>query len=325
MKAEPKRFAFLLLPGFSAFDLMSAIEVLKDANREANARLYDWLLLSGDGAAVRASNGIEIDVEDGLVDLTRHDRLMVLAGDSFATSATNPIVRWLRRLARFGVVMGGISSGVYALLKAGVMPKEELSTHWSYRTAMQESFPGLDVQRAIFRNERDRFSCAGGVATLDLMLHFVATDHDEDLATNVADSLVLSQPRTASHEQRISQSGRIGARNSKIVQAIEIMEATLETPISPSQIADEIGISTRQLERLFVKYLTRSPKAYYMGLRLEQARSLLLQTDLKVIDVAMACGFNSASHFSKVYVRQFGITPYNERGFKAKPAPGETS
>lgn len=311
-----QRFVFLLLPGFSAFDLTSAVEVLKDANREADQPIYEWLLLTETGASSVASSGLEITVHDALIDLTRRDRLVVLAGENYTETATKPVLGWLRRHARMGGTIGGISSGVYPLLCAGALPITEICTHWAYRKPLQESFEGLDVQRDIFRHDDTRFSCAGGAATLDLMLHFVAMDHGQDLATQVADSLVISQPRTAAHEQRISQSGRMGERNGKVAEAVTIMKDTLESPISPSQIANEIGISTRQLERLFLKYLSKSPKAYYMRLRLEFARGLLLQTDMKVIDVAMASGFSSASHFSKVYRRHFDVTPYKERGFR---------
>ena len=315
--ADPKRYVILLLDSFSAFDLVSVIEPLKDANRMDRTQRYTWHVLSEDGAACRASNGMEVQVEGGLDALQKRDTLIVLGGDNFQSTATLRVMAWLRRQARNGLHLGAISGAVFALAKAGVLHGSEVSTHWTYRNMLRETFNDLDVQRTIYQLGPNQFTCAGGLATLDLMLQLIRRDYDDDVATWVADNLVCSMPRTGDHEQTFSQTTRTGERNTKLARAIQIMEATLEAPISPNAIAQQINISTRQLERLFAKYLNVTPKGHYIRLRLENARLLLLQTDLKTIEVAMACGFNGASHFSKLYKKQFGLTPSQERGFGA--------
>ena len=149
------------------------------------------------------------------------------------------------------------------------------------------------------------------------MLKLVANRQGEDLANAVADQLIYSSIRTDQDTQRLSVPTRIGVRHPKLSQVIHMMEQNIEEPISPATLAQDVGMSTRQLERLFRRYLNRSPKRYYMELRLQKARNLLMQTDMSVINVALACGFSSPSHFSKCYRAQYNTTPYRERGTQA--------
>ena len=150
------------------------------------------------------------------------------------------------------------------------------------------------------------------------MLQVIATDLGEENANYVADQMIYSSIRTNEDQQRLSIPTRIGVRHPKLSKVIQAMELNLEDPISPSDLAMEVGMSTRQLERLFRRYLNRSPKRYYMELRLQKARNLLMQTDMSVINVALSCGFSSPSHFSKCYRSHYDITPYRERGSQSE-------
>lgn len=172
----------------------------------------------------------------------------------------------------------------------------------------------MTLSKSVFVVDGNRLSTAGGTASIDLMLKIIANDHGEDLANAVADQLIYSAIRTDRDTQRLSIPTRIGVRHPKLAQVIGMMEAAIEEPVSPSELAEDVGMSTRQLERLFRRYLNRSPKRYYMELRLQEARNLLMQTDMSVINVALACGFASPSHFSKCYRAQYNTTPYRERG-----------
>jgi transcriptional regulator GlxA family with amidase domain len=134
--------------------------------------------------------------------------------------------------------------------------------------------------------------------------------------------MIYSTIRTDQDTQRLSIPTRIGVRHPKLSQVIQMMESNIEDPMSPADLAEEVGMSTRQLERLFRRYLNRSPKRYYMELRLQKARNLLMQTDMSVINVALACGFASPSHFSKCYRSHYNTTPYRERGTQGMPSPG---
>lgn len=314
LSVAPQKFALLLLDSFSAFDLTAIVECLKEANRYAESSKYQWQFLSEDGQPVTASNGMSISVDAALVALDRRDILVVLGGDAFVSSSTLPILAWIRRQSRLGLTIGAISGAVFTMIKAGVLPETEVTTHWSYHTSMQENFQDLEINRSIFQFDNKRFTCAGGVATLDLMLQLISRDQGGEVATWVADNLVCSVPRVASQQQIVSHSTRSGERRGKIAEAVAIMQSAIETPVSPGDVAQRIGISTRQLERLFAKHLGATPKAYYMKLRLENARRLLLQTDMKVLDVAIASGFYTPSHFARLYKKHFGTSPHKESG-----------
>jgi len=227
------------------------------------------------------------------------------------------VLNWLRREARRGVTMGGLCTASYALARAGLLDGKRATIHWENQDSFTEEFEEVKLTKSVFVVDGNRMSTAGGTASIDLMLKIIAQDHGEDLANSVADLLIYSSIRTDQDTQRLSIPTRIGVRHPKLSQVIQKMEANIEDPISPAQLASEVGMSTRQLERLFRRYLNRSPKRYYMELRLQKARNLLMQTDMSVINVALACGFASPSHFSKCYRAHYQTTPYRERGSHA--------
>ena len=178
-------------------------------------------------------------------------------------------------------------------------------------------FPEVELSKTVYVMDGNRFTSAGGTSSLDLMLKLMATQVSEDMANWVADQCLHTNIRTERDEQRLSIPTRIGVRHPKLSTVIQMMENNIEEPVSPSVLAQDVGMSTRQLERLFARYLSRSPKRYYMELRLQKARNLLMQTEMSVINVALACGFASPSHFSKCYRAQYDTTPYRERGSQA--------
>ena len=179
----------------------------------------------------------------------------------------------------------------------------------------------MTLTKSVFVIDGNRMTTAGGTSSIDLILQIIANHHGEELASAVADQQIYSSIRTDQDTQRLSVPTRIGVRHPKLSQIIQKMEQNIEDPISPSLLAREVGMSTRQLERLFRRYLNRSPKRYYMELRLQKARNLLMQTDMSVINVALACGFASPSHFSKCYRAHYETTPYRERGAHATRLP----
>jgi transcriptional regulator GlxA family with amidase domain len=224
------------------------------------------------------------------------------------------VLNWLRREARRGVTVGGLCTAAYSLAKAGLLDGKKATIHWENQDSFLEEFEEVKLTKSVFVIDGNRISTAGGTASIDLMLKLIAGDHGEDVANAVADQLIYSSIRTDQDTQRLSIPTRIGVRHPKLSQVIQMMEQNIEDPISPADLAEDVGMSTRQLERLFRRYLNRSPKRYYMELRLQKARNLLMQTDMSVINVALACGFASPSHFSKCYRAHYKTTPYRERG-----------
>ena len=311
--AAPRRFAFLLAPNLSMIAFASALEPLRIANRLTHRRCYAWSLHTADGAPVRCSNGVEIAADSGLDEIDSNSILFVCSGVDAASSATRPVLTWLRRQNARGVALGALCTGSYILAKAGLLKDRRCTIHWESLPAVAEEFPSLQFSSHVFEIDRDRYTCAGGAAASDMMLQIISNDYGDDLSGMVAD-MILYSARGAREEQRLSIPGRLGVRHPKLITVIQAMEMNIEEPIRPSALAEQAGMSTRQLERLFRRYLNRSPKRYYMELRLQRARNLLLQTQMSVINVALACGFASPSHFSKCYRAHFERTPYRDRG-----------
>ncbi|MCA8870062.1 MAG: GlxA family transcriptional regulator [Rhodobacteraceae bacterium] len=295
----------------------SAIEPLRIANRMAGQTLYRWSLASEDGQSATASNGVELKTDMGLGEVTRDDTVLVCGGVHIKDATTRPVLNWLRREARKGAGIGGLCTASYTVAKAGLLDGRKCTIHWENHDSFEEEFLKVELTKSIYVVDGNRYSSAGGMSSLDLMLNVIASDHGQELANTVADQLIYTSIRTDRDEQRLSIPTRIGVRHPKLSTVIKIMEANIEEPVSPSLLAHDVGMSTRQLERLFRRYLNRSPKRYYMELRLQKARNLLMQTDMSVINVALACGFASPSHFSKCYRAHYDTTPYRERGSQA--------
>lgn len=312
--ARQRRFLFVLLDRFTMLAFASAIEPLRIANRMSGRTLYRFALLSETGEPARCSNGLQVIVDGALGEVAHDDVVMVCGGNDIRAASTRGVINWLRRIGRKGPVICGVCTGAHTLAAAGLLDGRRATIHWENHDGFLEEFPEIDLTRSVFVIDGNRMTTAGGTASIDLMLALIADDHGKDLANAVSDQLIHAAIRTDRDMQRLSIPTRIGVRHPRLSRVIEIMEASIEDPVSPAELAEEVGMSTRQLERLFRRYLNRSPKRYYMELRLAKARNLLMQTDLSVINVALACGFASPSHFSKCYRAQYGTTPYRERG-----------
>ena len=312
-----RRFVFVLLDQFTMLCFACAVEALRITNRQAGETLYDWVVIGEGGESAACSAGTVFALDGGLDEMRRDDTVVICGGIDVARATTQRLLNWMRREARRGVTMGGLCTAGYSLARAGLLDGKRATIHWENQDSFGEEFEEVELTKSVFVVDGNRFTTAGGTASIDLMLKFIADDHGEDLASAVADQLIYTSIRTDQDTQRLSVPTRIGVRHPKLSMAIQMMQANIEEPISPSILARDVGLSTRQLERLFRRYLNRSPKRYYMELRLQKARNLLMQTDMSVINVALACGFASPSHFSKCYRAQYGTTPYRERGAKA--------
>ena len=315
--SKPRRFVFVLLKDFTMLCFSAAVESLRIANRMSGRELYSWILMSETGEPVTCSAGIEFVVQNELIEVLRDDTVMICGGINIQNSTTKKVLNWVRREARRGPLLAGLCTAGYTLARAGLLDGKRATIHWENQDSFTEEFEDVELTKSVFVVDGNRITTAGGTSSIDLMLKLVAQDHGEDLANAVADQLIYSAIRTDQDTQRLSIPTRIGVRHPKLSQVIQKMEQNIEEPISPSTLARDVGMSTRQLERLFRRYLNRSPKRYYMELRLQKARNLLMQTDMSVINVALACGFASPSHFSKCYRAHYDTTPYRERGAQA--------
>ena len=280
-------------------------------------KLYDWTFIGENEEFVSCSAGTQFKLDTTLIELHRDDTILLCGGTTIQESTTKKLIGWLRREARRGLIIGGLCTAAYPMAKAGLLDEKKATIHWENQDSFAEEFLEVELTKTVFVCDGNRYTTAGGTSSIDLLLKIIADDHGEELANAVADQMIYSSIRTDQDTQRLSVPTRIGVRHPKLSKVIQMMEINIEEPKSPSILAKDVGMSTRQLERLFRRYLDRSPKRYYMELRLQKARNLLMQTDMSVINVALACGFASPSHFSKCYRAHYDTTPYRERGSHA--------
>ncbi|WP_274380558.1 GlxA family transcriptional regulator [Oleomonas cavernae] len=309
----PEPIGFLLIPGFSMMAFFSAVEPLRVANRLAGRPLFSWHAFSGDGEPVEASNGMRLMVEGPVAALKGVPTLFTVAGFEPQVAATKRLLGTLRTLAREGLTLGALDTGVHLLAKAHLVDHVRVTMHWEAVSGFQEEFPEIEVSDELFEVAPGRITCAGGTAALDMMLDMIGAKHGADLAVAVSEQFIHDRIRDRRAHQRMELSSRLGVTNSRILKIVDVMERNLEAPIGNDELAAVAGVSSRQLERLFRLHLTTTPSAYYMRLRLERARQLLRQTDMSVVDIAMAAGFSSASCLSRAYRARFGRPPRQDR------------
>ena len=310
---RPYTVGFYLVPEFPMMAFAAAIEPLRAANRLSGETLFAWRLFSHDGDPVRASNGIDMAVGGSIGEDAALDLLLVCAGTPDAGARDRPLAQWLRGLARGGAAIGGISLGAYPLAHAGLLDGRRCALHWENLAAFAEQFPRVRTTTDIFVIDGSRYTCSGGTAGLDMMLQLITDRNGRALANGVSEQFIHPRIRGTQDRQRMAIQARLGVANQKLIAAIGLMESTADEPRDVQQIAADVGLSPRQLERLFAKYLHASPSRHYLEMRLDRARELLLQTAKPILDVAVACGFASASHFSRCYRAVYGHKPSDER------------
>ena len=310
--AAPHAVGFVLVPGFGLLGFSSGLEVLRQANRLGQRRLYQWELLSLDGGEVRCAAGACIGTTS-LAAAAACDLVLVVCGQSRPQPGEPRLHAWLRRQAGRGVRVGGVSLGSYVLARAGLLDGYRCTVHWENLEPFREEFPHLQVTPEICELDRDRLSCSGGTGALDLMLHYVARRNGTALARAVADVYIHERIREQDSPQRMPLRTRLGISHPKLLAAVAMLEHEVEPGCTKAELAARVGLSSRQLERLFRKHLATTPRAYHLQCRLRRARNLLRQTSMEIIDVALACGFGTASHFTKTYREHYGVTPGADR------------
>lgn len=311
--SPPECISFLLIPDFSMMAFMSAVEPLRVANRMAGRELFSWQILSLDGAPVTASNGMTV-VADACFDTVDHlPMVFVCASFEPERFANRELITWLRRMAAYKAVLGAIDTGCFLLARAKLLDGYRVTLHWESVAPFTEAFPNIKVTQELFEIDRNRLTCAGGMAALDMMLHMIARRHNQDLAVAVSEQFIQDRIRDDSDHQRMQLCTRLGVYNPHVLRVVERMERNVEQPLAASTLARDAGISLRQLERVFATELGDTPQSYYLKLRLAHARQLLQHTDMQVIAVGVACGFASAAPFSRAYKAHFGRTPRQDR------------
>jgi transcriptional regulator GlxA family with amidase domain len=315
-----RSFVFFLVPDFTMIAFATALDPLRSANRMLGYEAYTWRLASIDGKPVRASNGVECAVNTSLEEerkkmsgADRPSMAIVCSGLEVEKYHNKSAFAWLREEYNRGVAVGGLCTGAHILAAAGLLSNKRCAIHWENLPGFSEAFPKANVFADLFEIDQNIYTCAGGTAALDMMLKLIGDDFDENLVNRVCEQVLTDRVRSPTDRQRLPLRARLGVQNSKVLTTIELMEANLAEPLPLIEIADHVDLSRRQIERLFRSEMGRSPARYYLEIRLDRARHLLIQSSLPVVEVAVACGFVSASHFSKCYRELYARSPQQER------------
>jgi AraC family transcriptional regulator, glycine betaine-responsive activator len=323
--ALPKsKYAFLTLPNYSLIAVTNAVEPLRMANRVVGQEVYEWSIVSLDGRPVLASNGLDLAPTVALEKLGKVEILFVCGGINVRDAVSAPLLTALRRLAERRVALGALCTGGYALARAGLLDNYRATIHWENLPALREEFPRVQLNDQVFSIDRERYTCSGGTAPLDLMLNLIQLKHGLRISQLVSEQFVLERVRSDQDRQYVPLRAQVGSAHRGMIQVAQLMEENIEKPLSLDRIARSTGLSRRQIERLFRRHLDCVPKKYYLEMRLRRARELLLQTAMPIMDVTTSCGFKSPPHFSRCYRNQFGHPPSAERLIQksgAVPAP----
>lgn len=310
--------SFLLTPEYSMLALLSAIEPLRVANRMLGREAFRWQLITPNEIKVDASNKLSLQ-QFGLTieSLDRPQNLFICSGFNPEQYITPAIVHWLQSLYKKGSLLGAIDTGCYFLAEAGLLKDEPITLHWEAVLSFREKHPNLNITYKLFEIGKKIITCAGGTAALDLMLYIIEEELGHELSVQVAEQFILHGIRNKSDKQRLGASVRLKIHDQRLVKAIAIMEQQLENPINTAEVAAQVYISVRQLERLFQQHLKVSPSEYYLSLRLLKAKQLLQNSRLAISIISLICGFSSGSHLSRSYLAYFGKNPRDERNTPA--------
>ncbi|MFD2231522.1 GlxA family transcriptional regulator [Alkalimarinus sediminis] len=310
---DPIVFSFLLLPGFSSLPMSSAVEPLLICNRLEGEDRYKVEYLSENGLPVVSSSGLPCVVDKSIDDYTCDSVLMICGCTPADHQHETELVDWLKAHHRRFSALGGVSSGGYLLAEAGLLKGRKASIHWWGDHQLKQQFVDVNVSNDVFSLDCDRFTCKGGTAALDMMLMLVGRQQGRDIGEALAQYFVRERVGgdASSQRKRLSDHERI--EQPKLAEAIDLMEANIEEPLTADDIARHVAISRRQLERIYKKYLDTVPSKYYLQIRLDHGRSLLHNHSASIADVALSCGFSSGAHFSTAYRNFFGLTPSEER------------
>lgn len=305
-------FRFLLLPKATMLAVAAAIEPLRIANQLTKKQLYTWHTMTENGAPVTCSNGLRITPDQALAPLPPEAMGFVCAGVEPEKSYSPAVLAWLRREYRHGSALGGICTGAFALARAGLLEGRRFTLHWENQPGFTEAFPDLTPTPNIYELDGRVTTCGGGNTAIDMMLALIEKQHGPKLAIVVADMCIHMRSGRQS-PQRSARSVAIGSRNPALLKAIELMEAELEEPLTNDDLCDRLGISRRQLERLFKRYLDQGPMAFYLNLRIERAFIYLNETNMTVAEIAAATGFANTSHLSRQFRARYGASPHSFR------------
>lgn len=304
---------FLLTPEFSLTNVAAAIDTLRVANSLLSEPRYAWRLATDTETEVVASCGLGLKADVNFENVEEFDLLLVCGSFKPHQHINEKTQRRLRRFARYGKTIGSMEAGAYHLARSGAFDGHTVTAHYANLAVYEKLFPKVRFVRNVYTFNKKRPSCAGGLSSLDLMLHIVKKDLGIDFALRCANLLQAPGMRDESE----LQSGMLALSDSELPSTIcdscRLMENNIESKLTVDEIAKDVGLSRRQLDRLCMKYFSATAADVYLSIRLTRARKLLRSTQLDLIAVSEASGFKSYPSFSRAYRKMFGWAPIGER------------
>lgn len=310
---RPLKLTFLIFTGSSIMCLASAIDPLRAANRIAGTKLFDWSIVSADGGAPVTTAGLPVAVEGRFDPAANADVVVVIGGFGARFQGSSTLVAALRRAAGAARAIGGVEAGTWLLGRAGVLEGRAATTHWEDLEDFAVAFPECDVRPDRYVIDGPIFTAGGASPVFDLMLHLIRTRLGMAVALDVASVFIYDQARAATDAQPLVSLGRLDGYDPRLAQAIRLMEAHVERPLTVAAIARRTGVTARTLEKAFATAIGETPGAYYLRLRLNAARRLVLDTSEPMTDIAARTGFSSAAAFSRAFSTAFGKAPSRMR------------
>jgi AraC family carnitine catabolism transcriptional activator len=305
----------LVTPYFNLATTTAFLDPFRAANYLSGESRFRWKLLSVEGTEVPCSNGLIIQTQ-ALDDYTKSTPDMIVVSSSWTPEKhhTREVTTALNTWSRRGVKIGALDTGTFILARTGLLKNRHATVHYEHLDALSEQFPDIKASENLYVIDEDRFTCCGGSASTDLALQLLRDYHGSGFANSVARYLFHHKVRGPEASQNPEQSEPFGQSTPAIVrQAIQMMEAHLESPLAIPDICERLNVSQRHLNRQFTLYVNKSPVMYYRDIRLDRARCLVTQTELKLAEVAVACGFSSQAHFTRCYQQRFGLAPGKDR------------
>ncbi len=319
--APPRDYYFALLPKLTLLAFSSAVEPLRVANQITGKPLYRWFTMSPNGAPIRCSNNVLITPDRALIDISKTDRAFVCSGIEPASTLDPKVTSWVHRQMAHGVAVGGICTGAFTLAAAGTIRDRAFTLHWENQPGFQEIHPDLTPSQNLYEMDRGLMTCGGGGSATDMMLDQIEQDHSQHLAIMVADMCLHMRSPNKGTNQQSAQSVALGTRNPRLIKALDVMNANFEDPLSITELAQHVSLSSRQLERLFKRYLGETPNEVYVHKRVSRAYALLSETNLSITEISMATGFTNPTQLSLRFRRRYGLSPYLLRKKWAPDAP----
>ena len=308
-----RKIGFLTLDEFSMIALSSAVETLRMANRLSGQSHYSWTVLALDGETVTSSNGLSYADAASYDEIRDLDMVLVCGGTNIERFVNEKVIQLLRRMAHDGVVLGGLCTGTFALVKSGLLDGYKCTIHWENMASLRETYARVEFQEELFVIDRDRMTCTGGIAPIDMMLAMIKSSFGKILVAEISNQFILERVRDGYDRQHIPVVARLGFSHGALVDIAGLMEANFEEPLTVRELANLAGLSLRQVQRMFQDALQTTPSKYYLQLRLRRARELILQSQMSITQISVSCGFQSICHFSKSYRALYGRTPRSER------------